>query len=247
MARSRPAQVREAVRAIRELYAVGRGLPKKNATHAEAYEQYVIRDAAKEKGINEDTLRKARAFADPKAGYTPRELRELCTLIETVQSGQKRIEKETGKKLWVFRRTHLIRLLAIPKDSRRDIQEQAIKEGWSTSRLEAEIARRFGTRRGGGRNPAATETLDEWLTQAERLCESWRRWDGRLDSGAERQLSRDQLPDDLRKLLRRATGPVLALHRAVLAVLGRRNDGRRPRAWVEDDSAGEGRPGPGRR
>jgi hypothetical protein len=87
MALSRPAQVREAVRAIKALYALGQRLPPK-ADHAEGYQQGTMRVAAEKTGVNEDTLRKARAFADPVGGYTPVELENLCALITALQPDQ---------------------------------------------------------------------------------------------------------------------------------------------------------------
>ena len=60
MTGSRPAQVRQAVRAIQEPYALGRSLPPK-APHAETYDQGVMEAAAERTGVNEDTLRKALA------------------------------------------------------------------------------------------------------------------------------------------------------------------------------------------
>jgi hypothetical protein len=178
-------------------------------------------------------VRKARVFADPTAGYRRDELDELCDLIEEVESGR---NDDTG--VSVFGRTYLIRLLGVrPKRRRRSIQREAIEEGWSVAQLEAEIAKRFGPRRAGGRRPAAAGSVADWLAQAERLCEAWRRWERRLDAGDPDQVIRAALPARLRAPLRDATAGVLALHRVVLAELGRRHPEREPRGGVADDRA----------
>lgn len=241
---SRPALVREAVRAIRKFHALGRRLPKKPA-HAGTYGKKVMEAAAGRTGVNPDTLRKARVFADPAAGYSRAELDALCRLIGSVQPGQG--ETEAGKrKRWVFRPTHVIRLLGVPKGLRAGLQTRAVRGGWSTARLEAEIARLFGPRSRGGRKPAEAPTVDDWLAQAERLCETWRRWAGRLASGERGQIARAALPAGLQAPFREATTRILTLHRAVLAELGRRNPARQPRGGVEAGPAAGSRTGPGR-
>ena len=75
----------------------------------------------------------------------------------------------------VFTRTHVIRLLsveALPCAS----SASAIRGGWSTAELEAQIAARYGTRRDGGRKRRFPGDALGLLAQLERLCETWRRW-----------------------------------------------------------------------
>ena len=237
MAETRAAEVREAVRAIRALHALGRRLPPKAAPRA-AYGQAVVARAAEARGTNEDTIRKARAFADPVAGYTPAELDELCGLVEAVQPGH-------GKGQWVFRPSHVIRMLTVrPKGRRKALQVRAVNGGWSTARLEAEIAKAFGTRREGGRKPVRAETVEDWLVHTERLCETWRRWTARLDAvpgpDDESCVRRASLPPKLRESVRRATAEVRRLHELVAAELGRRVPTRAARPGLLDDAAGRG-------
>jgi len=232
MAVSRSAQVRRAVRAIRKFHRLGRRVPPK-VPQKEAYGEGVIARLAKRRRTNEDTIRKARAFADPATGYTPLELEELCGLIEAAQLGQ-------DQKLPVFRPSHLIRLLSVhPKGLRKTLQRRAITDAWSTSRLEAEIAKRFGTRREGGRKQAPAKTLEDWLTHTEKLCESWRRWDARLDEVPgphdESWVQRRDLPPHLREPVRRAADQVRRLHELVAAGLSERVPGHAPRPSLLDD------------
>ena len=88
--------------------------------------------------------------------------------------------------LAVFGRTHVIRLLSVrPRSTRAKLQRMAVVNGWSTSRLEAEIARRFGTRRDGGRRRAIPADAVGLLTQVEGMCETW----GRLVAATDRKKS----------------------------------------------------------
>src|SRR5438105_3722029 len=129
MANSRAAKVKAAVEKIREFYALGQEIPPKLA-HKQTYDQGVIKAEAQRRHINEDTIRKARQFADSVEGYSPEELEELCSLIEGVQPGQ-----DEGKA--IFGKTHLIRLLSVrPKRRRAVLQRLAIKKGWSSAELE---------------------------------------------------------------------------------------------------------------
>jgi hypothetical protein len=224
MSQPRSAQVRQAVRAIRDFHAVGRGLPPKGK-FKDSYGEGVVATEAAAKGINEDTIRKARAFADPVAGYSAAELNELCDLIEVVQTGQ------TEKGMGVFRPTHVIRLLSVsPKSRRKELQERAIRQGWSTARLEAEIARRYGTRRAGGRKPARARTLDDWLAQTEKLCETWRRWDAALEkTDTSGRVGQSEVPADVFQALRAATAKVGSLQNVLTEELASRAPGRRTR------------------
>ena len=142
MARIRRQKVEEAVEAILDFFDLGRSLPRK-LPHKEAYDQSIVDREAKRRGINPDTIRKARQFADAPTGYSEAEVQALCRLIREVQN-----DREVGEP--VFGKTHLIRLLSVPKRTRQALARRAIEKSWSVADLEAEIARRFGTRRQGG-------------------------------------------------------------------------------------------------
>lgn len=210
--------------AIRAFHALGLKVPRK-ADHKKTYGQSVVAQFARDSGLNEDTVRKARAFADPVGGYTPAELDELCD--EITDAGSRHADSDFS----VFRVSHLIRLLSVgPKRRRKAMQGRAVGEGWSTSRLEAEIARVFGTRRAGGRKPAVPRTLEEWLALAERTCESWRRWSATLGrESAGKHVRRADLPPAVGKAFRAATAGVGSLQLAVLKELGRRSPDRAQR------------------
>src|SRR5262249_33449602 len=137
--------------------------------HKEAYRQHVIETEAERRGINPDTIRKARQFASA-AGYTRQEMRELCALIERVQPDQPPEKAIVGK-------THVLRLLTVkPKSVRRMVQRETVEQGWSLAELDAELMKRFGPRRQAGRRRRIPSETADVMTQAEGMCETWRRW-----------------------------------------------------------------------
>jgi hypothetical protein len=222
---TRRQRVAAALASIREFHALGKRLPKR-ASHKEAYDKGLIDDAAAKLGMNPDAARKARQFADAVEGYSAAELNELCRLIGRVQPAQ-----DDAKA--VFSRTHVIRLLTVPKPDRARLQAAAVEKGWSVSRLEAEIATRYGTRRAGGRSHRVPQDALGLLVRAEHVCESWRRWfsgveaaeaKGAKQAGRARLLI-DELPKKVVSRLRSAEAAVAALHRAVADELGARKPG----------------------
>lgn len=232
MSATRRAKVEEAVKRIREFWSLGRGLPLQE--HKKGYGEKVNQTTAAEIGMNHDTVGKARKFADPVDGYTFAELNELCRLIREVQPDQdeERDEKpgqEKKPKLEnpaVFGRTHVIRLLSVPKQSRDVLQRQAIKKGWSTSELERRISVRFGSRSTGGRQRHVPKDVLGQLAQVERMCDTWSRWVSAVERQREEQPPRatrlSDIPEHLQELVDKATAALVVLHHAVLKDMSRR-------------------------
>jgi hypothetical protein len=234
--------VRDAIRQIRAFYKLGRKVPRKQP-HKEHYNQQVIDTEAQRWNENPDTIRKARQFADPVEGYTREELKELCDLI-------KRVQPEQDERKAIFRRTHVIRLLSVrPKRRRRALQREAILGGWSTAELEGEIAKRFGTRRHGGRRRRIPPDRDDLLVQLEGMCEGWRRWQAELsrevEEGEEGHASLADLPDTVRKQVKEAGRVLWRLHQAVVEALKDIQPGRAVRLGFMDEP-GEAEDTPGR-
>lgn len=167
---SRRDKVEEAVREIRDFYDMGRKVEPKRP-HKEAYGKNLVEHDARLWQEKASSIQKAREFANPEDGFTRHELTELCRLIREVQ-----IHQDEDKA--VFTRSHLIRVLSVrPKRRRRAFQREVIENGWSYAEMEAEIAKRFGSRRHGGRKPRLPRDKAGLLVQVEGTCESWRRWD----------------------------------------------------------------------
>lgn len=221
MSQSRMAKVAQAVQSIRDFHALGLSLRRKfdgKGSHG----QGVIGAEAERLGINADTLRKARQFADPAEGYSPAELDALCRLVSEVQPGQER-----GA---VFGKTHVIRIVSVEKQFRAGLQKAAVDGAWSTGELEAQIASRYGSRRDGGRKRRAPPDALALLTQLEQLCERWRRWVSLVtpEDGAKstRAATLEGVPDDIRALVDQAAAAIKTLHKAAACELLARKPGR---------------------
>lgn len=231
MSQTRRQQVAAAVKAIRAFHEFGRSLPAK-ASHKDGYGQGTVAVEAERHRLNPDTVRKARQFADPVNGYSAAELNALCRSIREVQ------EEQEGA---VFGRTHLIRLLSVPKKQREKVQAAAIENGWSTAELEAHIATRFGSRRDGGRKRRVPSDLPGVLVQLEGLCEGWRRWaevvvGDESDQQQRKGRKRVELPTELFQSVLAATKAITDLHDEVTREL----QTRRPKRGVRKRFRGDG-------
>lgn len=227
------AKVDAAIQAIQEFFQIGQQLTQKQS-HKASYGQDTVGAEAKKYNLNPDTIRKARQFADPVRGYTESEVKELCSLIRTLQTNQRGA---------IFGRTHLIRLLSVPKQKRGKVQKLAIECRWSMAELESLIASRFGSRRDGGRKRRVPSEVIGVLVQIEGLCESWHRWAEIVtppESNIKQRGTRDgvELPGKLSELVHATTVAMTTLHRAVTDELKTRNPRRNTRKQyrAENDS-----------
>lgn len=181
--------VLQAIREIEEFYKLGIAF-----TDEGAYGERRIADLAGDLEINEDTLRKARAFADEAKGYSRHELREL---FEHLKSHEYRNPK------WKFGRTHIIRLLSVPRlrDKRNRLQKRVINNEWSCSKLEDEIRRVYGTRKNGGRQRSVPSDRKGLLSLIEHECDCWKRWCRRLHGSSRGKAPVRKLPPDIQAKL----------------------------------------------
>ncbi|MFL5329220.1 MAG: hypothetical protein ACJ8C4_09910 [Gemmataceae bacterium] len=220
MSELRTRDVKHAVAAIKRFHAIG-GLAPKTGSPAATYGAKAMKAFAAEHNLNEDTGRKARAFA---AMYSVQDVGRLCRQVEErILDAAGRVKPECRHRS-VFGRTHLIRLLSVPqKRVREALQHAAIEQGWSLASLESAIAVRFGSRRAGGRAPKVPRTVKELYGQLEQRCESWNRWlmwldrSGLLrDSNADLRGLLDQLRMHLKTIqsltLRRLKRPIVHAH-----------------------------------
>ncbi len=212
--------VEAAVAAIRGFHQIGLALPPR-AAHREVYNRGIMDAEAERLGMNPDTVRKARVFAHPADGYTAAELDDLCLLITQTQSEQK-------DSLPVFSRTHVIRLLSVPKHRRAALARRAGAKAWSTGELEQAIAARFGTRTEGGRRRRVPRDVLGLLVQLEAACERWGRWVAVVTPPAQPAAREadsptlDDLTPELRGKVRRLTNAMKRVHRLVVDELVRR-------------------------
>lgn len=117
------------------------------------------------------------------------------------------------------------------------VAKKCIEAGWSTAELEAEIARRFGTRREGGRRRKIPPDLTGFLVQLEVLCMEWTRWKDELsrdpDDLAEKHILLTEVPEKLRKQIQAVSKQISTLHRGVVEELKRVQPGRRIRSGLQ--------------
>lgn len=219
-AKTRRVEVAAAIAAIRGFHRLGKKVPE--GLYG-AHTIDVVATALKE---GQDGLRKARVFADPEKGYTDNELETLCQMIQEVQGNQ-----SPGKPC--FGRSHIIKIVSVPKKKRRAVQMAAIKGAWSYAQLTNAIKQRFGTRKAGGRRRRVPNDPIGLLTQLESLGESWRRWWAVAQTDAADALA--ELPPALRREIGDAAEVVIALQRAVAAQLGDISPGQKPRPRFDND------------
>lgn len=211
---SRQERVDESIAGIEAFHALGKSLLDETL-HQSTYGTDYIRNKAESTGVNADTLRKARQFAQ---GYSKQDLLDLCNKIRKKQTRK----RSRGP---IFGVTHVIRLLSVqPAEDRAKMQSLAIQGAWSTADLERHIARRYERRRVGGRHPRIPSDTIDLLIQIEGMCESWRRWEmvlfGDTPIGKRKHplLAAKDL-SDLNAELTAASTTLRSLHRAVLDAL----------------------------
>lgn len=210
-----PSEVQAALRRVRKFYDLG----CKSLERSPGRMQYgMMRDEASHFGLSEELLRKARQFADPEQGYTKDELRVIFA--------------KCSKAGFPLGTTHVIRWLTIPKRRRARIERLTITERWNLSRLEAEIALEFGSRKAGGRRRRIPADSLGILIQLEGLCDAWRRWCeslGRDPDDKEKQRTDRDLPASVRRRLSVATKGVAELQGVVTAEIQRQKPNRTSR------------------
>lgn len=161
---------RDAIRRIRSFHAIGfKSLARKPGR----MEYGAMREEAARFQVSEEMLRKARQFADPDHGYSKE---EVTAIIHSWKGAAAPRRRQDGQDEFVLGTTHFIRWLTIPKRKRARIEQQTIAEGWSLTRLEAEISAQFGARKFGGRRRRIPTDAIGILVQLASLCDEWRRW-----------------------------------------------------------------------
>jgi hypothetical protein len=170
-----------------------------------AYGSKAIKTVADDWGINEDTLRKMRVFADERKGYSPAELEGLCA--ECLKYG-----RPLGF-------SFIVKFLTITeKRERACFQREAIRNDWSLIRVKHELVARYGRRRRGGKRPAIPATVRELLADLETKCIGWQRLIAVLHSDSNPDTSGlrwQDLPQEVQKRLERAAKAIEGLQEAL--------------------------------
>jgi hypothetical protein len=151
-------RVEAAIREIEAMYAFGQEILD---TCGERSPHGLIGKLAAKYNVNRDTAQKYRAIANPKTGYTRKDLDELF-----------RIFREKQRVLSI---AHLVILLRAYKGLRNTLTLQALDGDWSCRVLCDELNARQGRLGNGGRRPALIDSRKlkgKLLTQ----LQSWQRW-----------------------------------------------------------------------
>ncbi len=189
--------VEQSIREIRAYHKVGCRIYKRLPARG-GHGTGVIRELAVELGWNETRVHKARQFADPELGYTAEQLTELCDLVREHRP--------------LFGTAFVGVLVTVKwEEGRADLQRRCIEENWSKSELEAEIKRRFGNRRFGGRRRRVVAERGPLLVQLAEMTDTWRRWFSIVSAE----------PDDRRSTLNRHLSDVDDEINAVTKAMGK--------------------------
>jgi hypothetical protein len=161
---------------------------------------------SKRYGLGVHVVRVLRKFADEDHGYTEAELNELCAQSE-----------KHGYTVGVTQLRHLVTIG--DKKERARFQRQMIRGKWSNSETVAELVRRFGRRRKGGRKPHVAADVPGVLLQLEGFAVAWRRWSERLADEDDDQVK--VRTSDLAKEVQAAVAKVTEAFAALNTVVSR--------------------------
>lgn len=160
-------------------------------------------------GLAVHVIRVLRKFADNKHGYTKAELNELCA--------------QCLEHTYVVGLTQLRHLVTIgDKKVRARFQRQMIRGKWSNSETAAELVRRFGRRRKGGRKPHVATDVPGVLVQLEGFAVAWRRWSDRFADADDGEVK--VRPADLPGEVQAAMAKVTKAFKAVIAAVAQEQE-----------------------
>ena len=185
-------QIEERINVITEALAIGKRVLQECK---ETSPPGLIGQIAEESGISRDKCQKLRQLVAPETGYSTE---ELCGWYESFRN--------SGFALSI---THFVKLVSVSdRRVRNRLTRQAIKQRWSTHRLQREILDAGGRRMLGGRRPTIV-TGDGFDAELETQLYSWRRWiEFHLDAN-------DEMEADIRTKLTTLKKQLDKLHRSV--------------------------------
>jgi hypothetical protein len=200
--------VTEAIREIRAYHDQGRQslreLPERGKHGARA-----IDEQAERLGWNPTRLRKARQFARAGEGYSRDRLNELCRLLREHRP--------------VFGTAHVGLLVTVPWPEREEIQRKCVEGNWSMTELQAELKRRYGSRKEGGRRRQVPSEPADVLLQIDELADSWERWykviAPKPEEGQKKKTILRTLPENVQERVRAVNKAIKQLREVVTAAL----------------------------
>ncbi len=187
----------ENIKKIREMYALGCGLPSKSA-----YGEGEAVRLAKKKHVGHGTVYRAKQFARM---FDNKDLGRLCKLC-----------RDGNSLAW----SHIPKVFKVESDQERwKLLSLAAHNNWSARELEREVDKRYPKRRkyGGGKPKTAADAAG-LVRQVVRTSESWLRFDDQLRLEDDEGAYRGELPPALRKALQAACTAMQDLHEVAEAV-----------------------------
>jgi len=168
----------------------------------------VVKTFARERGMYPDYFWQARKFAET---YTEEQFEELCSL-----------RSPDGKPLSPSHVRYL--LLVRDKRRRKGLQSRAIKEGWSASRLYAEIRQIQEASSPAGSPFKSPASVEEAVFQIANQTGRWLRWVEVLEPNEEgetgQKITLKDLPETVRRELKAASRSIRRLENAAKKELG---------------------------
>lgn len=147
------------IKEIKKAYKIGKDILRQCTTHSPPGR---ISELAAKYGITRDKCQKLRQMANPKTGYTEKQLKKCYEDF-----------RKAGLALTV---SHFIKLVSVEDGRQRNrLTREAVKYKWSTHKLQREILKLSGRRMQGGRKPMIV-TGDGFASELESQLYSWERW-----------------------------------------------------------------------
>ena len=147
------------IESLKKAHEIGKDILRQCTTHSQPGR--IIELAAKY-GMTRDKCQKLRQMANPKTGYTEKQLKSWYEYF-----------RREGLALTL---THFIKLVSVEDGRQRNrLTREAVKQKWSTQQLQREILKHNGRRMRGGRKPVIV-TGDGFASELESQLYSWERW-----------------------------------------------------------------------
>lgn len=199
--RKMPDNAKQAIKDLREFYRQGAAAPQ-GRNHGKGE----IAAAAKVIGINQDTLRKARVFANSEVGYSRVDFDELIRRLKA---------HEYSENGWFFGQTHIIRLISVKDHAERKVLQDDVIDGeWSCAQLDDVIRQRYGNRKQAGRRRRVPRERSALLSQVAHECDRWNRWWRSLNRLDGESSPLQQLPNAVQSKLSEAIAAIEKLGEA---------------------------------
>ena len=152
-------QTRRRIKALKEAHEIGKDVLNQCGAYSQPGQ---ISELAAKYGLTRDKCQKLRQLANPKLGYTEKQLKSWYEYF-----------RREGLALTL---THFIKLVSVEDGRQRNrLTREAVKQKWSTQQLQREILKLNGRRMRGGRKPVIV-TGDGFASELESQLYSWERW-----------------------------------------------------------------------